>query len=461
MCPLAEHWHTIGAAELEDVYATQASDPLTVTRHYLDRIDAIDGAIHAYVAVTAETAIAEATGSAARWQAGRSLSRLDGVPIAVKANIAMAGLPWHAGIAAYRDRIAEQDAACVARLRAAGAVILGLTNMDEGALGAMTDNPWLGRTQNPSRPGFTAGGSSGGSAAAVAAQLCAAALGTDTMGSIRIPAAYCGVVGYMPTRGLIPLDGVVPLARCLDHIGVLGRTVADCALVAAIIADHPQNRPICEAQGLAVTDWLYGDTPVNEFERILAEAAGTAASLGLPICRVAPLSLDLDQLRLSALLLCERAAKIVHESALASDPGGFSDQFRRLLNWGNRQSPDAAIAAARSLAHAAQTIRSLSRGKDALLLPAVPHAAFRFDEPTPNDQSHFTLLANLAGCAAIVIAAGTSAIGLPLSVQLIGGNDARLLEIATSLEKRLKQNATAGVNGGRIPGQCGGVKAGQ
>ena len=149
----------------------------------------------------ARARFAEAAASTARWAAGAPLSPLDGVAIGIKANIAVRGLPWHAGVAAYRERIAHEDADCVMALRKSGAVILGVLNMHEAALGATTDNIAFGRCHNPYRHDFTPGGSSGGSAAAVSGGLCAAALGTDTLGSVRIPAAYCGVFGHMPPRG--------------------------------------------------------------------------------------------------------------------------------------------------------------------------------------------------------------------------------------------------------------------
>ena len=146
---------------------------------------------------------------------------------AIKSNIAVAGLAWTAGIGAYRQRIATSDAFVVERLRLAGATIVGSVNMEEAALGAVTDNPHFGRTHNPRRIGYTSGGSSGGSAAAVAAGLARVALGTDTMGSCRIPAACCGVVGFKPSFGRISVRGVEPLSRRLDHVGVLAATVKD------------------------------------------------------------------------------------------------------------------------------------------------------------------------------------------------------------------------------------------
>lgn len=160
-----------------------------------------------------------------------------GLTIGIKANIMVEGLPWTGGMEIYRDRIATRDAEVVARLRGAGATILGSLNMDEAALGAKTDNPWFGATQNPHRPGFTAGGSSGGSGAAAAAGLCDAALGTDTMGSIRIPAAYCGVYGFKPAHEAVPQDGLELTEPSLDTIGPLARDLDTLELVAHIISD--------------------------------------------------------------------------------------------------------------------------------------------------------------------------------------------------------------------------------
>ena len=143
------------------------------------------------------------------------LGPLGGMPIAVKDNIDVAGMPSAGGLEPYRGRVAARDALCVERLRNAGATIVGKTLMDEAAFGAVGDNPWFGRCHNPHRHGYSCGGSSAGSAAAVAAGLCEAALGTDTLGSVRIPASYCGVVGYLPSRGLVDKRG-----RDAAHAGI-------------------------------------------------------------------------------------------------------------------------------------------------------------------------------------------------------------------------------------------------
>ncbi|HEX6156255.1 MAG TPA: amidase, partial [Burkholderiales bacterium] len=149
--------------------------------------------------------------------------------LAVKDNIDVAGLPTTAGLQAWRNRIAQHDAPVVSTLKKRGAVIVGKTLMDEAAFGALGDNPWYGRVHNPARHGYTAGGSSAGSAAAVASGEADLALGTDTLGSVRIPASYCGVVGYVPGAGRIDMTGVTPLAPSFDRVGFFTRTVGEMA----------------------------------------------------------------------------------------------------------------------------------------------------------------------------------------------------------------------------------------
>ena len=207
----------LSLSELREGYAAGHLDPAAVAEAYLGRIEQENPRLNAYVAVTAEAARGAAAASAARWRAGRPASAIDGAPIAVKDNIDMAGVVTANGLPGGRR--AGADAPVVARLRKAGAVLLGKTNLHEAAFGTTTFNPHWGMTHNPHREGWTAGGSSGGSGAAVAAGLAAAALGSDTMGSIRLPAAYCGCFGLKPTQGAVPLEGVAPLAAELRPCG--------------------------------------------------------------------------------------------------------------------------------------------------------------------------------------------------------------------------------------------------
>jgi aspartyl-tRNA(Asn)/glutamyl-tRNA(Gln) amidotransferase subunit A len=360
------------------------------------------------VVVDGDRARAAAVQSRKRWQAGQPLSPLDGVPIAIKANIAVAGLPWSAGIAAYGDRVATVDAACVAGLRAAGAVILGLTNMDEGALGARGDNAFLGRCHNPHAHGFTPGGSSGGSGAAVAAGLCAAALGTDTIGSVRIPAAYCGVFGHKPRQALIDRHGVVPLSRSFDHVGVLARSADDCAALLGVAADVGAIR-------LGVLD-------VGGCPGIARDAA--------------PLRLAFDFARMRRLLLivAEVEGAAEHGTTLRDRPDGFSAGLAKLLRWGLDEGLSRYPAALADLAQAAQAAEAALADQDALVLPSVAHPAFAHDTPAPADQADFMTLATVLGWPATAFPTGTSD-GLPFGAQVIARDDATCLAVARALSR--------------------------
>lgn len=427
--------HSAGAAGLAPLYRNGTTDPVAVTRLYLDRIAALDGQVRAYTQVLAEQALAAAAAAAARWAAGRPLSAMDGVPIAAKANIAVAGAFWHAGIGAYRDRVATQDAECVARLRAAGAIMLGTANMHEGALGATTDNVWFGRTENPLKAGYTAGGSSGGSAAAVAAGLAAAALGSDTMGSVRIPSAYCGLAGYKPARRAISLDGVIPLSTTLDHVGVHGHRVADCALVAAHAGAGPVA-PVTSLAGLtlAVPDWRDRVEAPDYVWAARDQAAAALLALGMVVRDADMPSYQPGQARRLGLLVSEVEGLNTHAAKLAESEEGFSADFLSLLRWGGRQPATRLAAAYQGLDEIRLAGLAWLDLVDAVLLPTAPQTAFPFSDPVPANQADFTALADFIGCPAVAVPAGLSPDGLPLSVQVIGRSAATVLAVAAALE---------------------------
>ncbi|MGB8715446.1 MAG: amidase, partial [Rhodanobacteraceae bacterium] len=188
------------------------SNPEELAAAYLDAAERINPRLNAFVDLRPDM-VSDQARAASRRRSEGVMGRLDGIPIAVKDNIDMAGWPTRAGLPGREQAVARSDAQVVSRLRAAGAVLMGKTNLDEGALGATTNNPHFGATHNPFRHGFTAGGSSGGSAAAVAAGLAAAAIGTDSLGSVRIPASYCGLCALKPTHGEISTRGMLPAAR--------------------------------------------------------------------------------------------------------------------------------------------------------------------------------------------------------------------------------------------------------
>ncbi len=422
-----------GVAGLPALYTAGAS-PVDVTEIYLDRIARLNPAINAVVELDAAGARAEARASARRWAAGQPLSPIDGAPIAVKANIAVEGLAHTAGIKAYARNIAPADAACVARLRAAGAVILGTLNMHEAALGATNDNAFLGRCENPHRAGFTPGGSSGGSAAAVAAGLCAAALGTDTMGSVRLPSSYCGVVGYKPALGAIPTGGVTALSWTLDHVGVHARSVEDAALIAQACGVEPAVTSDERAVAVLDLDGLVTQEPAvaEGFARTLDGM--TAAGWRLERLRID--DLDLGALRRAGLLISEVEGGIEHRRGLTLDPEGFTQDLRSLLAWGARQTPARLAEAYHLIDEAKRKIIAVTGPYSALLTPTTPQQAFAFGDGAPASQADLTALANVLGAPAFALPAGVAG-GLPLSLQVIGMADGPTQALAARLSQAL------------------------
>ncbi|MFW5816746.1 MAG: amidase, partial [Wenzhouxiangella sp.] len=222
-------------------------DVETVVADCLDRIEANNPRLNAFVRIEADGARAAAVESARRYAAGQARA-LEGLPIAIKDNLDLAGSPTTAGMLTRKHHLADSDAAVVRRLKAAGAIIVGKLHLTEAALGADGANPHFGNCQNPVKLGHSPGGSSSGSAAAVAAGLVPAALGTDTMGSVRIPAAYCGIWGFKPSFGLVSSAGSVAVSRRLDHVGPLTRSAEDLELLLSVMAgfdpDCPVSRPL-------------------------------------------------------------------------------------------------------------------------------------------------------------------------------------------------------------------------
>jgi Asp-tRNA(Asn)/Glu-tRNA(Gln) amidotransferase A subunit family amidase len=415
-----------------------------LTKQYLAQIAERDGAINAFLFRADQSALAAAAASDMRRSAGESFGALDGIAIAIKDNIAVADMPLSAGMATRRGHIATADAEVVARLRAAGAVILGKLNLHEGALGADNDNPHFGACHNPRKLGYTPGGSSGGSAAAVAAGFCPVSLGTDTMGSVRIPAAYCGVVGFKPSYGLLSQRGLIPACYALDHVGILAHAVTDIAPVLRVLAGpdaldpysrvyapmNPYSRPrFATLSGLGV------DAPVAAvFARALAQLQ--------PLIRpsVAPSQVnaarhfddyDFARMRRAGLLATEADMAAFHRLDLRDRPALFSDTLRTMLAFAQSKSAVDLAAAQAQIATAKVKAAQVFADCDILICPSTPQVAFAFGEKAPANQADLTSFANLSGCPAISIPCGFVA-DLPVGLQLIAapGADFALLGVA-------------------------------
>ncbi|HEX5494242.1 MAG TPA: Asp-tRNA(Asn)/Glu-tRNA(Gln) amidotransferase subunit GatA [Mycobacteriales bacterium] len=226
------------AAQSAAVIAAGQASAVEVTRAHLDRIDAVDGRVHAFLHVDADGALAQARAADERRAAGRALGPLDGVPLAQKDVVVTRGMPTTCGSKILAGWVPPYDATVQARIRAAGVVTLGKSNMDEFAMGSSTENSAFGPSHNPWDTDRVPGGSSGGSAAAVASYQAPLAIGTDTGGSIRQPAAVCGLVGHKPTYGGVSRYGLIAFSSSLDQAGPLARTVLDAALLHAAVAGH-------------------------------------------------------------------------------------------------------------------------------------------------------------------------------------------------------------------------------
>src|SRR2546425_697636 len=288
--------------ELTAAYRSGETTPTAVAEAYLARIAKLDREVGAYLTVTGEQALEAAAGAAARYRAGAPRSALDGVPVALKDILCTRGVPTTCGSKILESFVPPYDATVVERLRAAGAVLLGKTNMDEFAMGSSTEHSAFKLTRNPWDPARVPGGSSGGSAAAVAGGLAAGAFGSDTGGSVRQPAAFCGVVGLKPTYGRVSRYRLVAFASSLDQIGPLARDVRDAALLLQVIAGRdPADSTSADAEVAAYPDRLTGTIRgmrlgvVREFfaegldpdvERVVRAAIEVLKGLGARVERV-------------------------------------------------------------------------------------------------------------------------------------------------------------------------------
>ena len=333
----------------------------------------------------------------------------EGISVGVKANIAIKGYPCHGGIKAYENDIAHEDALVVQRLRNAGYNIAAIVNMEEGALGAQTDNPWFGKTYNPLKSGYTPGGSSGGSAAAVAANQVDIALGTDTMGSVRIPSAYCGLWGFKPSYSAEMLQGVMPLSPTLDTVGIHGNSLDDVVRGTEVITARNFSGGI--AGEVTLLDF---EGQVDCAPDVQAAFEGFVTKLGaLQKTKLAPYAYGKS--RRAGLILSEVEGYTVHAKRLSDTPEGFSDFFRGMLEYG-RDLPLEKIDAA--YAHV-KTLRA-AQFPDFILMPTAPQTAFKFGETVPANQADFTAFANLADRPAIQFPIGKNELGLPIGAQLVG-----------------------------------------
>lgn len=412
--------------------------PLQLTRACLQRIEELNPALNAFITVTPEKALADARTAENEIARGEWRGPLHGIPIALKDLIDTAGTRTTAASKRYVDRVPAEDAEVVRRLRQAGAVILGKNNLHEFAYGASSLVSFFGDAHNPSSAEHIAGGSSGGSAAAVAAGLCYAAIGTDTAGSIRLPAALCGCVGLKPTYGRVSCRGVIPLSWSLDHVGPITRSVEDAAIVLQAIAGYDPldigsvNVPVtdygssrCEStKNLRVgipRKYFYED--LDEEVRTVVEQAVAAIETLVAETRDISIEIPTDRVVQNA------ESYAVHAHDIVRAPELYQAETLRRIRFGADISAVEYIRCHNELERERRRVHDIFSEVDLLVTPTTPMPAPAIadlkKDPEALRPAEIKLLRNTRpfnvwGLPAISVPCGFTNSGLPVGLQVAG-----------------------------------------
>lgn len=436
--------------------------PVEATQAFLRRIEVLNPRVSAFLTLCADRAWEEAKRAEAEIAAGRWRGPLHGIPYGVKDIIDTAGVRTTNGSSFFRDNVPSADAECIVRLRRAGAIMLGKTLTHEFAAATTTINPHFGTARNPWKLDRITGGSSGGSAAAVAAAMCTFALGSDTGGSIRNPAALCGIVGLKPTHGRVSLIGVCPNVQTFDHLGPMTRTARDAALVLQALAGYDPRDPASREAPVPdyTADWERGirgvrlvlcpDVYMNaevdaEVERAFSKALEVMRDLGATIETAS----FLNGKRLTELfpLIAGPEFAEFHRPFFEKDPKAYGAEVRERIEDSLKITSDEYVRALRERALLRREIADFFRGADALLLPSMPCAAAPIETLTARVNGKerpclwihrpFQSPHNLTGCPAVSLPMGFDRDGLPLSLQIVGPewSEQRILAIAGAYEE--------------------------
>lgn len=404
-----------------------------------------DARLNAWAFIARDDALAAAREHDLRRVAHRLHGPLDGQLVAIKGNIAVAGWPHEGGLGVRRGLRATADAPIVARLRAAGAILLGLTTMDEGALGA-EGMALTGPIHHPRALGRSIGGSSGGSAVAVAAGHCDWALGSDTIGSVRIPAALTGIVGFKPSPGRLSTDGVIPVHPDFDHVGLLGATL-DALLAVRIVLDDAPPRPRTPHRArvgiirVGIIEDLATVGVSREVERAYRTTLNDLERIGVELVRVALAPLEPGRLRRAIFALAEHAMWRQHRDESQRRPQDYSSRLTALLRYGSTLSAAKLAELDARIRDFRASWQNATQGLDAVVTPTTPVMAFPHDSP-PATLADLTALATAAGAPALSVPAtlveAQDEIPHPVGLQWIGspGEDDHLCQLVAELMSR-------------------------
>jgi aspartyl-tRNA(Asn)/glutamyl-tRNA(Gln) amidotransferase subunit A len=449
------------AARAAELIRRKELSTVDLTRACIERTEQLNPRLRAYITILGDRAMEQANTAQEMIARNQRVGPLHGVPLAVKDCFAINGVRCTAGSKVLENNVPDFDSCAVAALRKGGAIILGTLNMHEFAYGVTTANPFYGICRNPWDTERIPGGSSGGSAAAVAASMCLGALGTDAGGSVRLPAALCGVVGFKPTFGRVSTFGVIPLSKTMDHVGPMTTTVEDAALMLQAIAGEDPHDSNC--YGPAVPDYhkmlkgslkglriglpkeYFADamdgqvrTAVNEAVKQLAQEGAVLEEVSVPHSRFGPaifVATAMPEISANHIGYIRRRAK------------DYSDEVRALIRIGlliparrHMQAVEARTILVRELREALKEADVLATPTSLVPAPRVGQQSITLEGRTVNTTAalcRMTLPFNLAGLPAITVPCGFTSDGLPIGLQIAGRpfDEATVLRVAWVYEQ--------------------------
>ena len=449
--------------EASELIRSRKVSPVELTQACLSRIERLNPKLNAFITVTADSALAQAHEAESEIKRDRWRGALHGIPIAIKDIVDTAGVRTTAASALFKDRIPTADAHIVSRLKSAGAVLMGKTNLHEFAYGGSSAISHFGAVRNPWNVAYSPGGSSGGSAAAIAARLCYGAIGSDTGGSIRMPAGYCGIVGLKPTYGRVSTTGVIPLSWSLDHVGPMTSTAADAALMLQVIAGYDAEDPA--STDMPVPDYLanigaptsslrlgiprayFYESLHPDIQAAMDDALSVLKKLTGTQREVAPLATDGTYSSVNAAYgtILTAEAYAYHKDYISKSPELYETATLNRIRVGANVSTAEYIEARRQLDEIRHSVARIFDSVDLLIVPTSPIPPFAIADLTDVNTArakelqmlHNTRPINALGLPTISISCGLTKQGLPIGMQIIGPpyGEATVLRLARAYEQ--------------------------